>query len=655
MSFVQFSKVSLAFGDRDILKDVSVHLASGTKAALAGVNGCGKSTLMKVLAGILPYDSGDRAVQKDSRISYLPQSGIVYSGNTVRQEADKAFQFGYDWEKELEQIGEQLQSAGSDEKFAPLLEKYHELQQKLELSGWYHRESALQQVLTGLGFEEKDFDRSVTEFSGGWQMRIALAKVLLENPDILLLDEPTNYLDLEARSWLENWLLNYKGGFLLVSHDRYFLDTTVNEVYELFNAQLVHYMGNYSDYEKTRRMELDSLVAKYAQQQAEIKKLEDFIRRFGAKATKAAQAQERMKMLEKIERIEIPENLKKIHFTFPPAPHSGKIVLSLDGIGRTYPSSVPGVADNVVIKDMNLIVENGERLVVAGRNGAGKTTLLRILAGDDTTFEGTVKLGAGVKIGYFSQDSAEQMKTDKTVLETLESEAPFEMIPKLRDMLGAFLFRGDDVYKSVSVLSGGEKSRLALLQLLLRPVNLLILDEPTNHLDLSSKDVLLDALKDFGGTVVFVSHDRGFIESLATRVLELRHGEYRVFPGDYKYYAEQIQKEQNSVTGSNSPAAQKQSEAASDRQLDYEERKKKRNERRKLEREEEDLLAKISQAEERKGELSARMEKSEVYSDAEKSRKVQAEIEKNEKELQELTKAWEAVAEKLAQEDWFCF
>ncbi len=651
MSFVQFSKVSLAFGDRDILKDVSVHLASGTKAALAGVNGCGKSTLMKVLAGILPCDSGDRAVQKDTRISYLPQSGIVYTGNTVRQEADKAFQFGYDWEKELEQIGEQLQSAGSDEKAAPLLGKYHELQQKLELSGWYHRESALQQVLTGLGFEEKDFDRSVTEFSGGWQMRIALAKVLLENPDILLLDEPTNYLDLEARSWLENWLLNYKGGFLLVSHDRYFLDTTVNEVYELFNAQLVHYTGNYSDYEKTRRMELDSLVAKYAQQQAEIKKLEDFIRRFGAKATKAAQAQERMKMLEKIERIEIPENLKKIHFTFPPAPHSGKIVLSLEEIGKTYPSSVPGVADNVVIKDMNLIVENGERLVVAGKNGAGKTTLLRILAGEDTSFDGNVKLGAGAKIGYFSQDSAEQMKTDKTVLETLESEAPFEMIPKLRDMLGAFLFRGDDVYKSVSVLSGGEKSRLALLQLLLRPVNLLILDEPTNHLDLSSKDVLLDALKDFGGTVVFVSHDRGFIESLATRVLELRHGEYRVFPGDYRYYAEQIQKEQNAVSGSNSPTAQKQPEPASDKQLDYEERKKKRNERRKLEREEEELLTKISQAEEHKEELSAKMEKSEVYSDAEKSRKVQAEIEKTEKELQELTKAWEAVAEKLAQED----
>ena len=651
MSFVQFSKVSLAFGDRDILKEVSVHLASGTKAALAGVNGCGKSTLMKVLAGILPCDSGDRAVQKDSRISYLPQSGIVYSGNTVRQEADKAFQFGYDWEKELEQIGEKLEAAGKDEKTGPLLEKYHELQQKLELSGWYHRESALQQVLTGLGFEEKDFDRSVTEFSGGWQMRIALAKVLLENPDILLLDEPTNYLDLEARSWLENWLLNYKGGFLLVSHDRYFLDTTVNEVYELFNAQLVHYTGNYSDYEKTRRMELDSLVAKYAQQQAEIKKLEDFIRRFGAKATKAAQAQERMKMLEKIERIEIPENLKKIHFTFPPAPHSGKIVLSLEGIGKTYPSSVAGVADNVVIKDMNLIVENGERLVVAGKNGAGKTTLLRILAGEDTAFEGNAKLGAGVKIGYFSQDSAEQMKTDKTVLETLESEAPFEMIPKLRDMLGAFLFRGDDVYKSVSVLSGGEKSRLALLQLLLRPVNLLILDEPTNHLDLSSKDVLLDALKDFGGTVVFVSHDRGFIESLATRVLELRHGEYRVFPGDYRYYAEQIQKEQNAVGGSSSPAVQKQPEPASDKQLDYEERKKKRNERRKLEREEEELLTKISQAEEHKEELSAKMEKSEVYSDAEKSRKVQVEIEKTEKELQELTKAWEAVAEKLAQED----
>ena len=653
MAFVQFSKVSLAFGDRDILKDVSVNLSAGSKAALAGANGCGKSTLMKVLAGILNCDSGDRAVQKGTRISYLPQSGIVYSGNTVRQEADKAFQYGYDWEQELEQLGEQLQSAGSDEKAAPLLEKYHALQQKLEDSGWYHRESGLQQVLTGLGFDEKDFDRSVTEFSGGWQMRIALAKVLLENPDILLLDEPTNYLDIDARNWLENWLANYKGGFLLVSHDRYFLDVTVNEVYELFNAQLVRYKGNYSDYERIRRAELDSLLAKYAQQQAEIKKLEDFIRRFGAKATKAAQAQERMKMLEKIERIEIPENLKKIHFTFPPAPHSGKLVLTLEGLGKVYPSSVAGQPENVVLKDMNLVVENGERLVVAGKNGAGKTTLLRIIAGDDSAFTGNIKLGAGVSIGYFSQDSAEQMKTDKTVLQTLEENAPFDLIPKLRDMLGAFLFRGDDVYKSVSVLSGGEKSRLALLQLLLRPVNLLILDEPTNHLDLSSKDVLLDALKDFGGTVIFVSHDRGFIESLATRVLELAHSEYRIFPGDYRYYMEQVQKQTDAgtVVNTNSGKSPKKQEEVLDKAQDWEERKKKKNERRKFERQEEELLAKISQTEELKAELFAKLERQEIYSDAEKSRKVQAEIEKAEKTLQDLTKEWESVAEKLAQDD----
>ena len=480
-------------------------------------------------------------------------------------------------------------------------------------------------------------------------MRIALAKVLLAKPDILLLDEPTNYLDIEARSWLEQFLKEFKGGFLLVSHDRYFLDVTINEVYELFNGELHRYPGNYSHYEKVREVELESLIARYEIQQEEIRKLEDFIRRFGYKATKAAQAQERQKMLDKMERIEIPETLKKIHFTFPAAPHSGRLVVTLEKLNKIWTSEN---YQNHVIKDLDLVIENGDRLVVAGRNGAGKSTLLRIISGNDSDFTGTVKLGSGVSIGYFSQDNAETLKGSMSILEFLEAEAPLELIPKLRDMLGAFLFRGDDVFKSIDVLSGGEKSRLALLRILLKPVNLLILDEPTNHLDLHSKDVLLKALKDFGGTVIFVSHDRGFIESLANRVLELKPGEAKVFPGGYEYYLEQIGKlEQGSQTASQSKVSEVESsepkKTAS--QLSREETKRLQAEKRRLEKEEEKLMTEISELEEEKSSLEEKLSTPEVYSDGVLCKEITQQVAQIEEKLTELNSRWEEVSEKLSE------
>ena len=654
MAFVQFSKVSLAFGDRDILKDVSINLAQGSKAALTGANGSGKTTLMKVMAGLTECDSGSRAVQKGCRIGYLPQSGIVHKGCTLLEEADRAFSFGYELHQEMDEIGDKLASQLSEGAANALLERQQEIIAFLEDSGWNRRDVLSRQVLEGLGFKTEDMTRSVEEFSGGWQMRIALAKILLQKPDILLLDEPTNYLDIEARNWLEGFLHDFEGGFLLVSHDRYFLDVTVNEVYELFNGNLHRYAGNYTHYEEIRRVELETLMARYEQQQEEINKLEDFIRRFGYKATKAAQAQERQKMLDKIlaDKIEIPETLKKIHFSFPPAPHSGRLVLTAENIGKTYQP-----AGNEVLRDLNLVVENGDRLVVAGRNGAGKSTLLRIIAGQDKDFSGSFKLGAGVSVGYFSQDSAELMTGSVSILDMLESEAPLELIPKLRDMLGAFLFRGDDVYKAVNVLSGGEKSRLALLRLLLRPVNLLILDEPTNHLDMHSKDVLLDALKDFGGTVIFVSHDRGFIESLATRVLELTPCHSREFPGSYQYYMEQLEKESLAASGNfaesvNSAVKGKVSEKAAPEKLSdgaesWEAQKKLKAERRKLEREEERLMNEISALEEKKAQLVEELSKPEVYSDAAKSRKIQMEIDETDAKITETTAAWEKISEQL--------
>jgi len=652
MSFVQFSKVSLAFGDRDILKNVTINLQTGSKVALTGANGAGKSTFIKILAGLQTPDSGDRAVQKDCRIAYLPQSGLTHHGCTLREEADKAFQFGYDLQKQIDDIGEQLKSNPANTN--ALVTRQSELITELEESGWHRREVAAESVLIGLGFSRKDFERNTEEFSGGWQMRIALAKALMQNPDILLLDEPTNYLDIEARNWLEGFLKDFHGGFLLVSHDRYFLDVTINEVYELFNGELKRYPGNFSHYEKVREVELKTLIAEYEQQQQEIQKLEDFINRFGYKATKAAQAQEYQKRLDKIVRIEIPESLKKIHFSFPPAPHAGRLVLRLNGINKSY-DSMEGKGAHHVLNNLDLTLENGQRLVVAGRNGAGKSTLLRIIADVDKDFTGEVVPGAGVKIGYFSQDNAETIKGSQTILEYLESEAPLELIPKLRDMLGAFLFRGDDVYKSLDVLSGGEKSRIALLQLLLSPVNLLVLDEPTNHLDLHSKDVLLEALKDFGGTVVFVSHDRGFIEQLATQVLHLENGTYKYFVGDYVYYMEQQEKAES---GESLPLASAKASAppssgsarnapVSDTKLSWEEQKKRDAEKRKVEKEVERLETEIAELEDKKSELNNQMGNPEVYSNGEKAKAVQNQINELEAKIEEKTAQWESASEKL--------
>ncbi|MCI1209424.1 MAG: ABC-F family ATP-binding cassette domain-containing protein [Treponema sp.] len=653
MAFVQFSQVSLAFGNRDILKNVSVNLKTGTKAALTGANGAGKSTLIKIMAGLIEPDSGTCVAERGARIAYLPQSGLTHRGRSLMEEADTAFQFGYEIQAEIDRIGDELKK--NPPNMQRLLERHSELLIKLEDSGWHRRAAAAESVLLGLGFSREDFEKRTEEFSGGWQMRIALAKALMQNPDILLLDEPTNYLDIEARTWLEQFLQNFKGAFLLVSHDRYFLDVTINEVYELFGGDLKHYPGNFTHYEKVRAVELQTLIDSYEQQQKEIQKLEDFIRRFGFKASKAAQAQERQKMLDKMVRIEIPESLKKIHFTFPAAPHAGRLVLTLDNVSKSYDG------EHMVLDNFNLVVENGERLVVAGRNGAGKSTLLKIAAGVDQNFTGEIKLGAGVKIGYFSQDSAETIAGSQTIIDYIESAAPMELVPKVRDMLGAFLFRGDDVFKSLDVLSGGEKSRVALLCLLLRPVNLLLLDEPTNHLDMHSKDVLLSALKDFGGSVIFVSHDRGFIEGLATRVLELTPGQFRNFPGNYAYYLQRLADEEAGTVGEFSfgtavpavtvsetgTAAAAETGAQSSGQLSWEEEKRTKAERRKKEKLVQQLEAEIDRTEKQKAACESQMADPAVYTDGEKCRKVQEQISEITALLDNLNEQWEQAAEQL--------
>ena len=682
MAFVQFSKVSLAFGDRDILNEVSLNLNAGSRSALAGANGAGKSTLMKVIAGKLAADSGDRAVQKGSRISYLPQSGIVHQGKTLREEAETAFAGILLLIDRMEELGIELEktSASGGGRTRILLEEHHHLQEEIENSGYYRREAVMSQVLLGLGFSPGDMDRETGEFSGGWQMRIALAKILLENPDIMLLDEPTNYLDIEARTWLESWLRSFSGGCLLVSHDRYFLDVTVNEVYELFQGNLKRYAGNYSAYEKIRAAELESLVKRYEAQQEEIEKTEALIRRFRYKATKAAFAQELIKRLEKMERIEIPENLKRMHISFPEPPHSGRIALTLEGIGKCY-------GERRVLGGLDLTLEAGEKLLVAGPNGAGKTTLLRIIAGGDTNYEGNVKNGAGISAGYFSQDAAESLSGGETVEQYIEAETPTYLIPKVRNMLGAFLFRGDDVFKPLSVLSGGEKSRLALLRMLLKPMNLLVLDEPTNHLDLQSKDILLGCLKAFRGTIIFVSHDRGFMEALSTKTLELQAGRPRLFYGNYAYYLDRVEREAsgeiiaNNGTADNtavrdkpdsaeiannfgplapeSPAVKTDSKlpksilikAGEPSPLSTAERRELEKQKqaliRRLERQETEILKEMEKLEVEKARLEEQLSRPDVYSSGEKAKAVKLNLDETAAALEIKSGEWEIMAAEL--------
>ena len=638
MAFVQFTKVSLAFADRDILNDVSLNLAEGSKAALTGANGAGKTTLMKIIAGLIQSDSGERAVQKGTRVSYLPQSGIVHFGKTLKEEAETAFFFAAEKLHRMEEVGRELEkksAESSESRIAALVEEHHRLGEEVENSGYYRREAAVSTVLKGLGFRSGDIDRNTEEFSGGWQMRIALAKILLENPDILLLDEPTNYLDIEARNWLESWLLNYTGGYLLVSHDRYFLDVTINEVLELFQGKLKRYPGNYSGYEITREVEMESLLKRHAAQQEEIKKTEALINRFRYKASKAAFAQELIKRLDKMEKIEIPESLKKINIRLPPPPHSGRIALKLNGISKSY-------GDNHVLNNIEFPVEAGEKLLVAGYNGAGKTTLLRILAGEDKDYEGEFQYGSGIVPGYFSQDAAETITGSMTVLEYLEADAETGLIPKLRDMLGAFLFRGDDVYKSLSVLSGGEKSRLALLHMLLKPLNLLILDEPTNHLDLHSKDILLECLKSFTGTVIFVSHDRAFMEALSTKTLGLSAGEngqhkHRLYFGGYAYYLERTEGGTNLEKEIPKPPPP----------ADRTEKKQQDSLIRRLRREEETILAEMEALETERNRLENYLCRPDIYSHPIKARETKKKIDEILAALETKSKLWEAKAAEL--------
>ncbi len=662
MAFVQLSNISLSFGDRDLIKSATLNLMEGSRAALAGPNGAGKTTLMKIAVGQLAPDSGELAVTKGARISYLPQTQVILGRGSVLEEAEAAFSHFADMLLRQEELGRRLQDSGLEERQTNrLLEEFDDIGRAVESGGYFRRQERISEVLRGLGFRTDDFGRRAQDLSGGWQMRLALAKILLEDPDIMLLDEPTNYLDLEARGWLEAYLADYRGGVLLVSHDRFFLDVTVREVYELFNGKLSRYPGSYSSYEERRARELEAIFAAWERQQEEIQRIEDFIRRFRYKESKAPQVQSRIKMLEKIIPIEIPEGMKHIHFKFPPAPRSGKIALRIENLGKSYGSLK-------VIEDLSLEVERGRKIAFVGPNGAGKSTLMRIIAGVDRDYTGSIIPGAGVEIAYFAQDSAEKMSSSLNVEQEAETVCPNELAPKLRNLLGAFLFRGDDVGKSVSVLSGGERSRLALLKMLLHPANLLVLDEPTNHLDLTSKDVLLEALKTFEGTVLFVSHDRGFIDELADLVLELEVGTTpRLYYGGYSYYLEKkaslleearigsssippraASRGEATIQAGKDPAFRSEDGSKAGTALSWEEEKAQKARTRKLKKREEEILRRLENLAEGKKALEREMARPEVYSDGPRVKKILAALAEIEEETESLNEEWVETAEALS-------
>jgi ATP-binding cassette subfamily F protein 3 len=647
MANLQLSDVFLAFGARVILKNVTVRLGEGSRAALCGINGSGKSTLLKVIAREIEPDSGERALSKTSSLAYLPQSiaaPAALGSRTLLEEAQSVCPAcgGRGDEEGVLEVktgtyvsGEAAANAGNRAGAASR-------NTPTAYSDW-SRDKDISIVLTGLGFTTADFARKADEFSSGWKMRIALAKTLLKKADFLLLDEPTNYLDIEARQWLLKFLLSFKGGFLLVSHDRFFLDNVITEVYDLFQGSLKRYAGNYSAYEKQRKAELDELLKRHAEQEAEIKKNEDLIRRFRYKASKAAMAQERMKRLEKLEktgRIEIPENLKKVTIAFPPPPHAGRIALTASGIGKRY-------GERTVLSNLDLQLDSGERLVVAGKNGAGKSTLLRILGGKEADYSGEIRYGTGIAAGYFSVESAESLTGDRTVLQFMEDDAPLSLLPKIRDMLGAFLFRGDDVYKALRVLSGGEKSRLALLKMLAKPLNLLILDEPTNHLDIWTKDILLDALTAFTGTIVFVCHDRAFMERLSTKTLYLDEGKPTLYYGGYAWFMENRGLPEASGAGARGKDAKRLGDmpVPAQRSGSREETKRLKAEEKRLKKREEELITKIEALEADKKRAEAELSRPDVYSSGEKAKKAQAEIRALEAAIEAATAEWEGLAD----------
>ncbi len=634
-------QLRMQFGGRLLFGPVSLHIRRKDRTALIGANGTGKSTLMKIMTHDLQPTGGQVVHSRHLRIGYLPQEGLTASGKTLMEEVTSAFSEIKNIEKRLEVIHSAL--LGTDPEsgsYADLIDEQGELQHQLELYGAFSVESKAAMVLNGLGFANQDFDRPCDHFSGGWQMRIALAKLLLQNPDLLLLDEPTNHLDIETIEWFEDYLIRYDGAVLMVSHDRQFINRICDRIVELDHNALTEYTGTYEEYEEAKIGNEEKLLAEYERQQDEIRRIQVFIDRFRYKATKARQVQSRVKMLERMDHLQLPEDDRKsVTFRFPQPPMSGRTVVEAEGLAKSY-------GELQVFSDVRLSLERGEKAALIGVNGAGKSTLVRLLSGMDKPSAGTVRWGHNVTVEYYAQQQAEKLDGANTVFDELALSAQRQTPLMLRTILGAFLFSGEDINKKVRVLSGGEKSRLAFAKMLLNPVNFIILDEPTNHIDVQTKEILQGALGDYEGTLLIVSHDRSFLDQLVQKVYELKNGRLRLFLGNYSDFHEKKTAEQalTGITQTAQSRDEQKTQARESYQKTREEQKKIAAEQRRKERQIRTIEDQIEKAEAAKSSLEQQLADPDLYKNAELSISKQKEYQSIIQLLENLYKEWESAA-----------
>ncbi len=647
---LSIQNLSLQYGKKHLFRNISAQVHDGDRIGLAGVNGSGKSSLLKIMCREQDVDPGIVSKASWFSVAYLPQEVTTNLGNvSLFEEAESAFSEVLVLQKELEDIGLELAGLSSeDPAMESLLNRQGELQHHLDGVDVFRIRPRVEQVLLGLGFSNQDFEKDVTSFSGGWIMRLLLAKLLLKKPSLLLLDEPTNHLDLDSLTWLENFLGQYKGALIVISHDRTFLDRITSLTWELSIGKLSVYKGNYSHYlvEKEQRLELER--AAWANQQAKIKQTERFIERFRSKSSKAKQVQSRVKQLEKMERIEISQTDKAIRFSFPPATSSGRDMLSLKSVRKKY-------GDQSIFKDLSFSLQRGDKLAIVGVNGAGKTTLLKVIAGQEQA-QGDVGLGHNVLMSYFGQHQAQEMAGDVSVLDTVYHAAREMTVTKVRSLLGAFLFSGDDVEKNIGVLSGGEKSRVALARMLVRPANLLLLDEPTNHLDMSSQEVLQDAMGQYEGAIIVVSHNRFFVNSFVNKVLEIRNGKATLYEGNIADYQESREAEELRQKNISNPPGEQivdvQEELSSqDKKSQRKERAKRRQElggklkpwKKVVQKAEEQ----IGQLESRKEELEKEMADPDLYGEQKRWAELSKEYGLVERRLERQYQKWEEAQEQI--------
>jgi len=641
---ISINNIKKEFGGEPLFSGVSFNLNEKECVGLAGKNGSGKTTLLKIISGEVKPDVGDISYPKEMTIGYLPQEKLITSQKTIKEEALEAFRFIHELKNRIDGLTEEIRNRKDyhTDSYHKLLLELDELNHRLLL---YEPEKLIaktEKVLFGLGFRPEDLSRSLTEFSFGWQMRVEIAKLLLLKPSLLLLDEPTNHLDIESIQWLEEFLKSYYGSVLVVSHDRALLDNITTRTIEISNGKVYDYKVPYSKYIQLREERILQQKAAYSNQQAEIRQIERFIERFRYKNTKARQVQSRITRLEKMDRMEVDDMDKSaIHFTFPPAPHSGKITVECRKVSKSY-------SDNQVLKMINFEILKGERVAFVGRNGEGKTTMAKIIAGV-LDHEGEVKLGYNVVTGYFAQDQWEMLDPEKTVFETVDEVAVGDVRSRLKAMLGAFLFQGDDIDKKVKVLSGGEKSRLALAKLLLVPANFLLLDEPTNHLDMRSKDILKNALLQFTGTMIIVSHDRDFLQGLTSKVYEFRNKGIKEYRGDIFEYLEKRKLEDLKELNSQEQKSVTTEKKISDTKLRWEQKKEFERKKRKLERKIKEAEDKAAGLEQQLEQLNLKLADPDTYAEEMKSGVLYQEHDRLSKDLEEIYVTWEHLNLELEQ------